>query len=312
MRPDRPADALRFSHEAMASVFEVLCVHEDARYARQAAEEAFRLVDRLEQDLSRFVANSDVSRVNALGPGEGTRVGPSTLECLELARRLHEATAGAFDVALGTGLDSLDLDPDGFAVHAAREGVQIDLGGIGKGYAVDAAADLLEEWEVRHALVHGGFSSVRALDPPPDRDGWPLTLSAPGGGPVLARVSARRIALSASGTQKGAHIRDPRTGEAVRDRAVWVAVSPAAGAAAGWPDAERWPATVAEGLSTALMVLSVEEATLLCRTGPGLEAWLFREPAPGATPELLHLAAAESDGSGRDPRKRDNDAHDTE
>ena len=92
--------------------------------------------------------------------------------------------------------------------------MRLDLGGIGKGYAVDRVAELLEEWEIRHALVHGGFSSVLALAAPPERDGWPLTLSSPGAEPeVLARVSARQ-AFSASGTRKG-------TTSGIRARATW-------------------------------------------------------------------------------------------
>ena len=210
----------RFSHEAMATVFEIHCDHADARYAGQAAVEAFALVDRLEQQLSRFVGNSDVSRVNALAAGEATRVSPWTLECLEIALRMHEVTGGAFDVSLGSGLEGLELDPEEFAVRAGADGIRVDLGGIGKGYAVDRVAELLEEWGIPRALVHGGFSSVRALDAPADADGWALALRAPGPGdtPVLARLSAVQRSLSASGTQKGAHIRDPRSGSPAPSR----------------------------------------------------------------------------------------------
>jgi thiamine biosynthesis lipoprotein ApbE len=117
----------------MATVFEVHCAHGDARYARQAAGAAFDLVDRLEQELSRFVANSDVSRVSALASGEATRVSPTTLECLAIARHLYDLTGGAFDISIGTGQDRLELVPDDFAVHARETGAQLDLGGIGKG-----------------------------------------------------------------------------------------------------------------------------------------------------------------------------------
>ncbi len=271
----------RFSHAAMATLFEIHCVHADASYARQAAQAAFDLVDRLEQEQSRFVANSDVSRINRLSAGEGTRVSPSTMECLEIARRMYEVTGGAFDISIGSGLLGLELVPDGFVVHARAHGVRLDLGGIGKGYAVDRVAELLEEWEIHHALVHGGFSSVLALEAPPERNGWPLTLSSPRreDQAVLARVSARQKALSASGTQKGDHIRDPRTGRAVRGRAAWVAL-PRAGE--GQEDA----AAVAEALSTAFMVLSAEEVARLRRRWPGLEAWLLNHSAH-APPERI-------------------------
>ena len=290
----------RFAHAAMATVFEVHCVHADPRYARQAAQAAFDLVDRLEQELSRFVANSDISRINALRAGDTTRVSPSTMECLGIARRMHALTRQAFDVSIGTGLERLELVPDDFAVHAREAGAQLDLGGIGKGFAVDFMAESLREWDICCALVHGGYSSVLAGDAPPGRDGWPLTLSAPGAGGVLARVSARQKALSASGTRKGDHIRDPRTGRAVRDRAAWVALGheaaeTEAAASGAWElDVARSPAAVAEAFSTAFMLLPLEEIEGLCRQCPGLSAWLMLEPTEGvdAARALVHLAAS--------------------
>jgi thiamine biosynthesis lipoprotein len=272
----------RFSHEAMATVFEVHCAHPDPRYARQAADAAFDLVDRLEQELSRFVGNSDVSRVNALGTGETTRVSPSTLGCLLVAQRMHEVTAGAFDVSLGSGLPALELDPDAFTVHARRDGVRVDLGGIGKGYAVDRAAEVLAgDWGLEHVLVHGGFSSVLALSAPPGADGWPLTLTAPASGRPVARLSASHRALSASGTRKGEHILDPRAGRPAAGRAAWAAL-PRAGE--GMEDA----GAVAEALSTAFMVLAEDEVAALHGRWPGLEAWLVRAPEEGE-PSVRHF-----------------------
>ena len=286
--------ALRLSHAAMATVFEVHCVHPDARYAGQAAQAAFEVVDRLEQELSRFVGNSDIARINGLTAGESTRVSPSTMECLEIARALYELTGRAFDVSIGSGLDGLELDAGGFTVRAAAAGVRLDLGGIGKGYAVDRMAEVMEEWEIPRALVHGGFSSVLALEPPPDRDGWPVTLSTPEGREVFARLSARRLAFSASGTQKGAHILDPRTGRPVRGRAAWASLARPAGPEAGTaaPEAARSAAVIAEGLSTAFMILPVDDVTALCERCPGLEAWLLREAEEGRdAASLIHLSS---------------------
>jgi hypothetical protein len=152
----------RFAHEAMATIFEVHAAHEDEAYARQAAHAVFALVDRLEQDLSRFVPNSDVSRVNVLAAGQVARVSPATMECLVIAWHMYELTEGAFDVTLGSGLHELELDPDELTVHARSSGVRLDLGGIGKGFAVDRAAALLEEWGVDRALVHGPAPPARA------------------------------------------------------------------------------------------------------------------------------------------------------
>ncbi len=261
----------RFAHPAMATVFEVLCTHDDATYAGQAAQAAFDLVDQIEREQSRFVGNSDVSRINLLSAGLDTQVSPTTMECLEIARQMYDVTGGAFDVSIGTGLDQLELVPDGFLVRARGDGVRLDLGGIGKGYAVDRMAELLEEWGIRRALVHGGKSSVVAMEAPEETEGWPLTLSAPDPGEprVLARIAARQMALSASGTQKAGHIVDPRTGQPVQDRAAWVALR---GREEG---AATSPAAVAEALSTAFVILPPDVVDAWRRDSPGALVWLY-------------------------------------
>ena len=283
-------DVRRFSHEAMNTVFEVYTVHPDELYASQAAQAAFALADRLENELSRFRSNSDITRVNHLAAGESTRVGPSTLECLVIARHLFDLTGGTFDPSIGTGLPSLELDADDFLVRATTDGVQIDLGAIGKGYAVDLMAELLEEWGLQRVLVHGGFSSVLALEAPEGRDGWPLTLSDPATpSRVLARLSMRQMALSASGVRKKDHIVDPRTGEPVRGRlAAWVALPrPAPGSVEG---PRLAAAAVADALTTAMMMLSVDEVALLCEHSPGLQAWVLPDAiGPSGEADLLHF-----------------------
>ena len=254
----------RYSHDAMNTTFEVRACHEDAGYLGQAAHAAFALLDRLEQELSRFVPNSDVSRINGLEQGGSARVSASTLECLLIARQLYELTAGAFDVSIGTGLEALELVPDEHVVRAHAAGVRLDLGGIGKGYAVDRMAAVLEEWGIERALVHGGWSSVVALEPPPREEGWTLTLRAPEHqAAVLERMRARQRALSASGTRKRDHIVDPRTGRPVARGAVWVVLP--RGLEGG-----RSPAAVAEGLSTAFLVLPEAAVAELCRANPAL------------------------------------------
>jgi thiamine biosynthesis lipoprotein len=301
----------RFSHEAMHTVFEVYAVHPDQDYAAQAAQAAFDLVDRLEQELSRFIPNSDVGRINHLAAGEHTQVSPTTLECLVISRHVYELTGGAFDISIGTGLASLAFDADRFLVRATKDGVRIDLGAIGKGYAVDLAAELLEEWDVRAALVHGGFSSVLALEPPPGRDGWPLTLSDPGSpSRVLARLSVRRTAIAASGLRKGDHIIDPRRGTPVRGRlAAWAAV-PRPDAASGAPDGPRLAAgAVTDALTTAFMMVGHDEIAALCRRSPGLEAWILEDPGDASSTRRAEaLPHADSEVHHADRRADDAEA----
>ncbi len=271
----------RFSHEAMATIFEVHVAHPDAAYAAQAAQAVFDLLDRLEAELSRFIPNSDIGRINNLTPGGHTVVSPTTMECLVIARHVFDLTGGAFDISLGSGLPSLELDPVRSSVTATAGSVRIDLGGVGKGYAVDLAAELLEEWGLGKALVHGGFSSVLALDPPESGAGWPLTLSDPAAPDrVLVTLDAAQTALSASGLRKGDHIRDPRTGEPVRGRrAAWAVVPRPRPRESGDDGPRLAAAAVADALTTALMLMAPEEIEALCAASPGLEAWVLSETA---------------------------------
>jgi thiamine biosynthesis lipoprotein len=279
----------------MATVFEVHVVHADHRYAAQAAHAAFDLLDGLERDLSRFLPNSDIARINHLAAGDATRVSASTLECLVIARHVGELTGGAFDISMGTGLAALEIDVEEMIVRATTAGVRLDLGGIGKGYAVDRMAELLEEWGLNRALVHGGFSSVLTLDPPDTDDGWPLTLSDPAApSKVLADLAMRQTALAASGLRKGEHIVEPRTGEPARQRsAVWVALRrPQAHPGTPTGDGPRpAAAAIADALTTAFMVLRSEEIDALCARSPGLEAWLLERHGDDqdGEPRLRHL-----------------------
>ena len=159
-------------------------------------------------------------------------------------------------------------------------------------------AELLEEWGLERALVHGGFSSVIALDAPPGLEGWPLTLGDPADPHlVLARLSVRQTALGASGRRKGDHIVEPRTGEPARARrAAWVAVPrPETARAAARTD--EWPriapAAVADALTTAFLLLGPDDIEMLCDRTPGVEAWVLADPNEGSDGEtrLLHFGS---------------------
>jgi thiamine biosynthesis lipoprotein len=272
----------RFFHQAMATTFEVIIVHKDARYAGQAARASFDEVDRLEAELSRFIENSDVSRINNLPANQPLRLGLAAFDCLQLSARICAETNGAFDVTIGplldcwhardgtsrkpskeqlnsarehTGMHLLKLDEPEHTVQVLTSPVQIDLGGIGKGYAVDRIAELLREWSINTALISGGYSSVLALGSPLGTKGWPLTLSNPANRKqTLARLYFQGKSLSASGLQKGRHIIDPRSAQPVADKlAIWASAADAA---------------TADALSTAFMVMAPEEIEKYCLHHP--------------------------------------------
>ena len=279
----------RFSHQAMATTFEVIVQYEDASYAQQAARAAFDEVDRLERDLSRFLENSDVARINNLPAYQALPLSLDTFECLKISAEMYEQTRGAFDVTVGflvdcwrdkdknprtpspeelafarehTGVHLLLLDEATHAVALIRSPVLVDLGGVGKGYAVDRMAEMLREWSIDRALLHGGFSSVLALDAPHGTDGWPVTLSHPDNRQrTLARLNLKHVSVSGSGLEKGGHIIDPRRGEPVR------------GMLATWsiaPDAAR-----ADALSTAFMIMTPDEVRQYCGEHPEVRGLLI-------------------------------------
>ena len=181
----------RFSHDAMACVWEIVFAGEDELYAGQIAQAAFGEIDEIERQLSRFIPSSDVFQINCLKAGERVRAGLATLQCLHLAREIHASTRGAFDITIGALMDEnrgrrrdeesaqmtlfdeaqktvpvgfhlLEFGHDGY-VSVKETGVKIDLGAIGKGYALDCVAALLRDWGAKNALLHSGASSVLAL-----------------------------------------------------------------------------------------------------------------------------------------------------
>ncbi len=275
----------------MATTFEILILHEDARYAHQAAWEAFEELNRLEQELSRFIENSDISRINNLAAGQPLRIGPDTFECLQLCARMSTETEGAFDITIGsllncwlhedkstrmpsekeidtarrlTGMHLVQLDEACHRVQLEASPVYIDLGGFGKGYAVDRMAELLRDWSIDTVLIHGGASSVLALGAPPGTEGWPLTLSRPGPRQqILARLNLRERALGGSGLRKGQHIIDPRTAHPVEGRV------------AAWASAPT--AATADALSTAFVVMAPDAVNRYCSDHPGALAMIVFE-----------------------------------
>jgi thiamine biosynthesis lipoprotein len=301
----------RFQHEAMATTFQVIILHKDGRYAEQAAQAAFDELDRLEGELSRFIENSDISRINDLVPGQPLRVGLDTFECLRLSSRLYEETNGAFDITVGAlvgcyfnkdktartpskeelntarrqiGLQLLQLDEGRYSVLVTGS-VDIDLGGIGKGYALDKMAELLRDWSIDNALIHGGYSSVLALDGPPETKGWPVTLSHPlDCRQTLARLCLQGGALSGSGLQKGQHIIDPRTARPVEGRlASWASAADAA---------------TADALSTAFMVMSADEVEEYCLCHADVSAMIIAKESSKKTKKDKILRFGWWDGGG--------------
>ncbi len=275
----------RFVHEAMNTQFEVLIPDTDAdqTYASQAASAVFDELDRLENELSRFRSQSDIFRINRLKNGESTVVGLATLDCLLIAKAVHAETAGAFDISVGPfmnicrdsdgrlriphsdeeawarariGMGLFEIDEEERIVTVRADEMVLDLGAIGKGYALDQCAGLLGDWSIGNALLNAGDSSVLGLGTAPGGGGWTVTAGNKGRREILLHDNA----LSGSGFHvKGAHLINPRTLRAMPPKPdrVWCLAPTAA---------------LSDALSTAFMIMDRAEIEALCAAHEGVAA----------------------------------------
>lgn len=197
---------LKLARHAMATRFEIVLCGDNPVSLRAAGEEALDEIDRLESQLSLFKPASEIAHLNARAARQAVRVTPALFRLLEHARRLTDQTNGAFDITIAplvrcwgfmngsghlpraeevavarakVGMHLVELNPSEFTVRFSREGVMLDLGAIGKGYAIERAVELLREAGVTSALVHGGTSTIYGLGHPPDADAWKIEISNP-------------------------------------------------------------------------------------------------------------------------------------
>jgi len=284
-------DVFRFAHFSMGTTFEILIAGADEKYARQVSQSIFAEIDRIERLFNRFDPCSEIGQINSLLPGQSLQVGMETYEVLKTALRISSQTQGAFDINVGSllkyrrdvisgyggsradimNLLELSQTSRGFVLRirpyekdSEYRALSLDLGGIGKGYALDRTLDILSDWDIDRALVHGGTSTALAVGSPPDdlteKGGWLVGIGGDWSCPQAPReFFLRNRALSGSGTEvKGKHIIDPRSG------------MPAKGHLAAW--ISHPSAAVADALSTAFMVMDTEEVRNFCMIHPDVWA----------------------------------------
>jgi FAD:protein FMN transferase len=290
-------EPVRLARHAMATRFELLLYGADPVYLRAAGEEALEEIERLEEQLSFFRPSSEISDLNARAAREAVPVDPRLFRLLQRARELWAATGGAFDVTVGpllrcwgfvggtgrlpdrealaaaravTGMERVELDEEAFMVRFLSEGVMLDLGAIGKGYALERAADLLQEAGITAALLHGGTSTVVAIGAPPEDEAWSVAIQHPARpAERVAVVALRDEALSVSAVHGKAfehegrllgHVIDPRSGQPV-EGARLAAVASAS-------------ATETDALSTGLLVLGQAGLPVVQAYRPGIRGWV--------------------------------------
>ena len=240
--------------EAMATRFEVALHGDDPARLRAAAGEVLDEISRLEGMLSLFKPTSEIAHCNSRAAAEPVPVSAEVFTLLQRCRALTNETGGAFDITIAplmrcwrfmndtgsvptedaiaaaltcTGMQHVRLDEENCTVSLAKKGVMLDLGSIGKGYALEQAAALLVENEFENFLIHGGTSTVCAHGTQADGTPWRIAVKHPDEGkPPLQIVDLQDESLSVSGIggksfvdgegNVQGHVIDPRTGSPTR------------------------------------------------------------------------------------------------
>jgi thiamine biosynthesis lipoprotein len=286
----------------MGTMFDILVYHASRAEAERAIDKAMDEIVRLDRVMSHYKADSNLSRLNREGGSGFVAVEPSLYYVIQESIRFSRESEGAFDVTVAplvrkwkeahaegrtptvgeiadarkcVGFEKLQIEaPDRIRLRAAC--VEIDLGGIGKGYAVDRAIAILRAAGIERGLINAGGSSITSIGAPPGARGWPVTV---GSRKVLM---LRDMSLSTS--QQNSEIIDPRSGR------------PAAVSGAN-PTHQAYrthqmainvvaeTATAADALSTTLLIVPLEEGIRLLERFPGTSAiWI----SPGGDVHATH------------------------
>jgi FAD:protein FMN transferase len=270
----------------------------DEQTLRRAVDAAFDEVDRIDRLMSHYKPESPLSRLNRDAGQQPVSVDPELFAFIKQSLRYSDESDGAFDITVGplmkawgffrgeghlpssselstahqrVGARHVTLNENDHTIRFDADGVELDLGGIAKGYAVDRAVGILRARHVDAALVSAGGSTIYGLGAPPGRHGWSVDIQDPTDARMVARaVMLRNRSLSVAGSSEKSfeadgirysHIMDPRTGRPVQG-VLSVAVLTDTG-------------TRGDALDDALFVLGSEKSRELLKRYQDVEAMFF-------------------------------------
>ena len=297
-----PLGRFEFTQPQMGVPFRIVLYATNQAGAESAAHAAFARISELNDLLSDYDTDSELSRLSrTAGPGHAVAVSDDLWRVLQQSQALAARSGGAFDVTVGpcvnlwrkarrekkiprpesiaearvaTGWQKLQLDSRAHTAKLLIPGMKLDLGGIAKGYAVDESLKVLRQRGISRALVSGG-GDMAAGDPPPGKAGWrievaPLDVT---NAPPPRFVLLAHAGLATSGDVfqrveiegvRYSHIVDPKTGYGLTDHGLVTVIAR--------------DCTTADGLATAVSVLGPDRGVRLIEDTPGAAACIVRKP----------------------------------
>ncbi|MEW6129934.1 MAG: FAD:protein FMN transferase [Acidobacteriota bacterium] len=233
----------------MWTTFEIVAYGENQTRLAEAAEAAFEEIERLDHQLSNYSETSELTYINRNAAHREITCEKELFDLLQYALDYSRATDGAFDITVGplmkawgffkgqgrvpdakalqavmanVGYEHVKLHSAKRAIRFDREGIELDLGGIAKGYAVDKAAEILRASGVQSALITAGSSSIYAIGTPPNQTSWKIAVNDPTSrARQVTTLELKDQSISTSGCHEKSfeigektycHIMNPRTG----------------------------------------------------------------------------------------------------
>ena len=300
-----PETAVRVdvSEAHMGTTFRIVLYATEDESGRHAAERAFARIAQLDETLTDYQPTSELSRVTREAVGHPMRVSEDLLEVLVRSQELAGRSDGAFDITVGpltrlwrrarrevelphadeleaarraTGFRMLHVNGASRTVEVDRPGMQLDAGGIAKGFAADQALSVLAALGMRRAIVAAG-GDIAIGDPPPNRPGWEIALAgldakpAPGSPLTLAHAGVSTSGDAEQWVEIGgvrySHILDPRAGRPLTGRSSVTVVAA--------------DATTSDMLATAVDVLGPDAGRRLVDGWAGASALIGTRDAAG-------------------------------
>lgn len=269
---------------------------------RNLCSPAIEAIQQLEKHISHYLTHNDVYRLNQSAGMGPVVVHRDVFEAIQLSKLYWERTGGAFDPTVGpllelwgfyrkkngqiptkhevqsvltkVGMDKVKIHKENSAVELTVPGMRLDFGGIGKGMALDRAGRVLRAQGIRRGILHSGTSTVLALEPPPDAQGWKIAIRSPYNreehieqfticNESLSTSSISEQYLQHNGKKYG-HIFDPTTGMPVENRILSTTVI-------------AQTATETDALSTAFFVMDTDKTIEYCKRFPKVKVFLVEE-----------------------------------